>query len=184
MIALKIDEEDNLLAAKICKENEDIFIVTKNGMSIRFDQNRVRPMGRLARGVKGVLLGAKDKVVGVEVIPKMCSESILIVSEKGYGKRTSLTEYRAQSRRGVGLITYKTTEKVGHLVAALRVRDEDQVVLTTNKGQMIRMKCQGIPVLGRNTQGVRLIHLKSEERVTGVAAFLKEEEENKEKEND
>ena len=169
LIALRIDQDDNLMTAKICKKDQDIFIVTRQGMSIRFDQDNVRAMGRVARGVRGVLLGKEDKVVGMEVVPKSSVETILIVTEGGYGKRTRISEYRVQSRGGVGVITQKTNKKVGALVAAHRVEDENQVVITTNKGQMIRMKCMDISIVGRNTQGVRLIHLKSGEYVTGVA---------------
>src|SRR4029078_3789199 len=118
LIALTIDLEDNLIDAKVSTGKDDIFVVTKEGMSIRFDEDDVRAMGRAARGVKGVNLGKDDRVIGMEVIPKNRKETILIVTENGFGKRTSVDEYRAQSRGGMGLITQKTTDKVGSVVSA------------------------------------------------------------------
>jgi DNA gyrase subunit A len=169
IIALTTDLNDNLIDAKISTGKCDIFIVTKEGMSIRFDEGDVRPMGRSARGVKGVTLGKDDIVIGMEVVEKESQETILIVTEGGYGKRTALPEYRTQSRGGVGIITQKITDKVGPVVAARAIRDEDEIIITTNEGQAIRMKATDISVLGRNTQGVRLINLKDNEYVTGIA---------------
>lgn len=169
IIALTIELDDNLMQAEMCSPQADILIVTKEGMSIRFDEKGVRSMGRMARGVRGITLGKKDHVVGMEVIPKNCLETILIVTSRGYGKRTSLEEYRVQSRGGVGIITQKVTGRVGHVVAATMVKETDQVMITTNQGQVIRMSCSDISTFGRNTQGVRLINLKSGEHVTGLA---------------
>lgn len=169
IIALTTDLNDNLIDAKTSSGKSDIFIVTKEGMSIRFDEGDVRAMGRSARGVKGVTLGKDDIVIGMEVVDKESQETILIVTEGGYGKRTALPEYRTQSRGGVGIITQKITDKVGPVVAARAIRDEDEIIITTNEGQAIRMKATDISVLGRNTQGVRLINLKDNEYVTGIA---------------
>lgn len=169
IIALTTDLNDNLIDAKTSSGKSDIFIVTKEGMSIRFDEGDVRAMGRSARGVKGVTLGKDDIVIGMEVVDKESQETILIVTEGGYGKRTALPEYRVQSRGGVGIITQKITDKVGPVVAARAIRDEDEIIITTNEGQAIRMKATDISVLGRNTQGVRLINLKDNEYVTGIA---------------
>ncbi|MCC7404675.1 MAG: DNA gyrase subunit A [Bdellovibrionales bacterium] len=169
LIALTTDLNDNLIDAKTSSGKSDIFIVTKEGMSIRFDEGDVRAMGRSARGVKGVTLGKDDIVIGMEVVDKESQETILIVTEGGYGKRTALPEYRVQSRGGVGIITQKITDKVGPVVAARAIRDEDEIIITTNEGQAIRMKATDISVLGRNTQGVRLINLKDNEYVTGIA---------------
>ena len=175
IIALTIELDDNLMQAKMCSKQSDILIVTKEGMSIRFDEKGVRSMGRTARGVKGITLGKNDHVVGVEVIPKKCTETILIVTSGGYGKRTLLEEYRVQSRGGVGIITQKVTNRVGHVVAATMVKETDQVMITTNQGQSIRMPCAGISTFGRNTQGVRLISLKNGEYVTGLALLEAED---------
>lgn len=175
LIALTIDLEDNLIEAKVSTGKDDIFIVTKEGMSIRFDEDDVRAMGRAARGVKGVTLGKDDKVVGMEVISKDSKETILIVTANGFGKRTSMEEYRLQGRGGVGLITQKTTDKVGHVVSARLVTDKDQILLTTNAGQAIRMRCSDISTISRNTQGVKLMDLNEGEFVTSVALLGEEE---------
>lgn len=169
LIALTIDLGDNLIDAKNSNGKQDIFIVTKQGMSIRFDEEEVRPMGRAARGVRGINLSDDDKVIGMEIIDKESKETVLMVTANGYGKRTSMEEYRPQSRGGVGLITQKTSDKVGELVSASLVTDKDQVLLTTNKGQSIRIRCSEISVLSRNTQGVKLMDLYDDEFVTSVA---------------
>ncbi len=176
LIALTIDLDDNLIEAKLSGGKDDIFIVTKEGMSIRFDEDDVRAMGRAARGVKGVTLGKDDKVVGMEVISKDSKETILIVTQNGFGKRTSMEEYRLQGRGGVGLITQKTTDKVGMVVSAQLVTDKEQILLTTNNGQSIRMRCSDISVISRNTQGVKLMDLHEGEFVTSVALLEEEEE--------
>lgn len=176
LIALTIDLDDNLIEAKVSTGKDDIFIVTREGMSIRFDEDDVRPMGRAARGVKGVTLGKDDKVVGMEVVAKDSKETILIVTENGFGKRTSMDEYRLQGRGGVGLITQKTTDKVGSVVSARLVTDKDQILLTTNNGQSIRMRCSDISIISRNTQGVKLMNLNEGEFVTSVALLEEEQE--------
>lgn len=180
LIALTTDLDDKLMDAKISHSGSDIFIVTKEGMSIRFSEGDVRGMGRSARGVKGVTLGKDDQVIGMEIIPKDCNDCILIVTSGGYGKRTPIKEYRSQSRGGVGIITQKTTEKVGNVVSTSRVVDSDSIMITTNKGQSIRMAINEVSVLGRNTQGVRLIDLKDEEYVTGIAILQEGQEDEQE----
>ncbi len=179
LIALTIELEDNLIDARVSSGKNDIFIVTKEGMSIRFDEGDVRGMGRTARGVKGMTLAKDDRVIGMEVISKDCKDTILIVTSKGYGKRTSMEEYRTQSRGGVGIITQKTTDKVGEVVSARLVHDHQQILVMTNNGQAIRVKCSDISVLGRNTQGVRIMDLKDGEAVTSLA-LLEDEGEDKE----
>jgi len=170
IFALTIDLEDIVVAAKISDGQSDIFIATREGMSIRFNENDVRPMGRTARGVRGITLGKADYVVSLEIIPKDCTDSILMVTQSGYGKRSEVSEYRVQGRGGVGLITQKTTDKVGMVVGARLVKNMDEVMLTTDQGQVIRIGISGISVLGRNTQGVRLINLdEKDELVTGFA---------------
>ncbi|HVK60652.1 MAG TPA: DNA gyrase subunit A [Bdellovibrionales bacterium] len=169
IIALTTDLDDKVIDCKISNGKSDIFIATKEGMSIRFDEGDVRPMGRSARGVKGVTLSKDDVVVGLEVLDKAGKATILMVTENGYGKRTQIEEYRTQSRGGSGIITQKTTDKVGNVVGTRSVLDTDEVMVTTDKGQTIRMPCAGISVVGRNTQGVRLITLNADEKVTGLA---------------
>lgn len=168
--AINFDTDDTLVDAKISDGHSDIFIATKDGMSIRFPESEVRPIGRQGRGVRGVTLGKDDHVVSLEVIPKDCKETILVVTEGGYGKRSEVGEFRVQGRGGIGLITQKTTDKVGQVVGAAIVRDGDELMLTTDKGQIIRIGVAEISILGRNTQGVRLINLSDkDELVTGFA---------------
>lgn len=177
IIALTTDLEDSVIDAKISDGESDIFVATKEGMSIRFNEADVRPMGRSARGVKGMTLSKTDKVIGMEIIKKGTSETLLMVTDMGYGKRTQVDEYRVQSRGGVGIITQKTTDKVGNVVSTRLVSDKHEVIITTDNGQVIRTKCVEISVLGRNTQGVRLININSQELVSGVAVLLDEESE-------
>ncbi len=176
IIALSIDLDDNLIDSKMSSSADDVLIVTKQGMSIRFDENGVRGMGRSARGVKGITLGKEDQVIGMTLVPKNCTDTLLIVTKGGYGKRTILDEYRVQSRGGVGIITQKINDKVGEVVSARRVRENDEIIITTNEGQAIRMSCNDISTFGRNTQGVRLINLKDGEYVTGIAVLRDDED--------
>ena len=169
IIALTTDLDDQVIDAKISNGKSDIFIATREGMSIRFDEGDVRGMGRAARGVKGVTLGKTDAVIGLEIFDKSSKATVLMVTENGYGKRTPIEEYRTQSRGGVGIITQKTTDKVGVVIGTRSVLDTDEVMITTDKGQVIRMPCAGISIVGRNTQGVRLINLNPDEKVTGLA---------------
>jgi DNA gyrase subunit A len=177
LIALTTDLEDSVVDAKISDGQSEIFIATKEGMSIRFNENDVRPMGRSARGVKAITLGKEDIVIGLDIISKDCKDTILLVTEGGYGKRSDVVEYRIQSRGGVGTITQKTTDKVGNVVGAKIVKPEQEIILSTDKGQNIRIKVSEISILGRNTQGVRLINLKdSDEKVTSLAIVDSEDE--------
>jgi DNA gyrase subunit A len=182
IIALTTELDDNVMDAKLCEEKSHIFISTSEGMSIRFDQDDVRPMGRVARGVIGMKLGSStDRVVGMDIIPADCKETILVVTKNGYGKKSQVDEYRVQGRGGVGIITQNVTEKVGAVVSVRLVSEKQQVMITTDKGQSIRMKVSDISILGRNTQGVRLIDLNSGEFVTGMAII--EEDANEDDQN-
>ena len=153
ILALTTDLDDRVIDAKLSNGRCDIFIATREGMSIRFDEGDVK-MGRGARGVKGMTLGKNDVVIGMEILDKKSSATILMVTENGFGKRTLMEEYRAQSRGGVGIITQKTTDRVGLVVATHSVVDVDEVMITTDKGQVIRSNCSDISVVGRNTAGV------------------------------
>jgi DNA gyrase subunit A len=174
IIALTTDLEDQVIDAKISNGKSDIFIATREGMSIRFDEGDVRSMGRTARGVKGVTLGKSDAVVGLEILDRSSKATVLMVTENGFGKRTPIEEYRIQSRGGSGIITQKTTDRVGNVVGTRSVLDTDEVMITTDKGQVIRMMCSGISVVGRNTQGVKLINLNQDEKVTGLALITED----------
>jgi DNA gyrase subunit A len=172
IIALTTDLDDNVIEAKLSDGNSDIFLATQEGMSIRFHEDGVRSMGRVARGVKGITLAKGDVVIGMEILDRKGTENLLIVTEGGYGKRSLVEEYRVQGRGGTGLITQKTTDKVGKVVGAKKIRDGQDVLLTTDAGQVIRMKASDIRVIGRNTQGVRLINLEGkQELVTGFAVL-------------
>ncbi|HEX8437191.1 DNA gyrase subunit A [Archangium sp.] len=175
IIALGIDEGDELVAVKITDGTKDVLLSTASGMSIRFPESEVRSMGRQAYGVKGITLEDGDEVVGADVVEK--DTTILTVTENGYGKRTEEGEYRQQGRGGKGIIDIKATERNGKVVGLLQVTDKDEVMLVTNGGMLIRMKAKEISVIGRNTQGVRLIALESaEEKVTGISKLPESEE--------
>lgn len=175
IIALTTDLEDGVIDAKISDGHCDIFIATKEGMSIRFNEADVREMGRSARGVKAITLAKDDIVVGMEILEKQSKSTILMVTSKGYGKRSEIEEYRIQSRGGVGVITQKTTDKVGIVIGTKKVNANQELILSTDQGQVIRMKISDISVLGRNTQGVRLINLdEKQESVSGLAVIEEE----------
>lgn len=176
IIALTTDLDDGVIDVKISDGESDVFIATKEGMSIRFNEEDVRGMGRTARGVKAITLAKDDSVVAMEVLEKNTKDTILMVTSKGYGKRSEVEEYRIQSRGGVGIITQKTTDKVGIVIGTKKVSEKMELILSTDKGQVIRMKVTDISVLGRNTQGVRLINIdEKDETVTGVAVVTEEE---------
>lgn len=177
LIAVKIDLDDNLVSSRLTNGKNEVVIVTRQGMSIRFDESNARPMGRSARGVKGITLGRDDVVVGAEVIEPNDTATILIITKNGYGKRTPLDEYRKQSRGGVGIITQKITDKVGEVVSVKKVQETDNILVTTNEGQTIRTQVKDISVFGRNTQGVRVINLNPGEHVTGVALIQDDQDE-------
>jgi len=160
-------KEDELIQVRLSQKGEDIIISTANGQAIRFDENDLRPMGRTAAGVRGISLKGEDYVVGMDVVE--LGKTILTVSAKGYGKRTVLEEYRKQSRGGSGIITLKVTDKNGDVVTATQVGDKDDIMLITDKGKIIRQNVGQISVIGRNTQGVRLIEVESDERVVSAA---------------
>jgi DNA gyrase subunit A len=173
IIALGIEDGDELIAARLTDGSSHLLLSTARGMAIRFEESDVRAMGRTAYGVKGITLDPGDEVVSAEALlpgEGGGGATILTVTANGYGKRTELAEYRVQSRGGKGIITIKTTERNGPVVAAAAVSDAEEVMLITNRGMLIRMPARGISVIGRNTQGVRLITLESkEEQVVGVA---------------
>jgi len=174
IIALGIEDGDSLVAIRITDGSKDILLSTAQGMSIRFAESEVRSMGRTAYGVKGITLEKDDEVVGADLVEP--GTAILTVTENGYGKRTEESEYRIQGRGGKGIIDIKTTDRNGLVVGAVPVRDRDQIMLVTSAGMLIRMKVADISIIGRNTQGVRLITLESEgETVTGLSRLPEED---------
>lgn len=168
IIALGIEDGDALVATQITDGTKDILISTAKGMSIRFGETEVRSMGRAAYGVKGITLEEGDEVVSAELVEK--GTTLLTVTRNGYGKRTVEEEYRVQGRGGKGIIDIKTSDRNGDVVGAVQVRDDDEVMLVTSAGVLIRMRVREISVIGRNTQGVRLITLdNAEDKVVGVS---------------
>ncbi len=184
ILAIKLAQGDNLAFAGLTYGSDDILITTLMGQSIRFHETEVRDMGRAAGGVTGIKLSkGNDKVVGSVIIPKNAKNvDLLVVSDKGYGKRTSTTEYKTQSRAGSGILTYKVTEKTGHLVSARAVTTDNgsDILLATASGKVLRMSAKNVPVLGRATQGVRLIKLDTDDSLTSAAVLEEELEENSE----
>jgi DNA gyrase subunit A len=175
IIALGVEEGDELIEVALTDGKQEILLSTREGQAIRFAEEEVRPMGRTAVGVIGVRLEKKDQVVSMEVLREKAT--VLTVTENGYGKRTDSDEYRVQGRGGSGIITIKTTDRNGPVVGVRQVTDDDDVMLITNRGKIIRMKVKGISVMGRNTQGVRLIQLDSGEKVVAFAKLAEKEEE-------
>ncbi len=177
IIALSIDEDDDLIAVRITEGASDFLMGTRNGWSIRFREETVRPMGRTARGVRGInLRDANDEVVGMAVIPRDATVTLLTVCEHGYGKRTPTSDYPTKGRGGKGVITIKATERNGKVVALRIVNDEDDLMIITDGGKLIRMPVDGVPTIGRNTQGVRLIRLDKEEKVVAMERLAESED--------
>ncbi|OCS84443.1 DNA gyrase subunit A [Caryophanon latum] len=173
LIAIGLHDDDDLISVRLTDGSKQIILGTHDGMAIRFDEQQIRAMGRNAAGVKGIKLREGDYVVGMEVVEP--DQEVLVVTENGYGKRTSESEYRIQSRGGVGLKTIHVTEKNGKMVALKTVDGLEDVMLMTINGMIIRMDIDDISVIGRSTQGVRLIRLADDERVSSVAKVLKDD---------
>ena len=172
--AINIRAGDMLIDARLTDGNQDIVLGTREGKAIRFNEAKVRPMGRTASGVKGISLAKGDEVIGMVVVRR--DGTLMVVTSKGYGKRSSISDYRITARGGKGIITLKTSRKVGHLLAIMDVLDSDDILLITAKGLVIRQKVEDINVIGRNTQGVRLIRLDDDDKVADVARVVREEE--------
>jgi len=172
--AINVEEGDELIDAQICDTTSDVVLATREGMSIRFHQGDVRDMGRVATGVKGIELEKSDAVIGMVVIRR--DATLLVVSEHGFGKRSELSEYRVQKRGGKGIITFKVTDKTGACVALKEVQPDDELMMITRHGIIIRVPVEGIRVIGRNTQGVKVMNLGSGDAVVDVARVVKEDE--------
>ena len=170
IIALSLDQGDKLIAVHVTDGSREMLLGTKQGITIRFKEEDVRPMGRTAHGVKGITLEEGDEVIGMETITPDSTTAILTVTEGGYGKRTPVNDYRVQGRGGKGIISVKTTERNGLAVGFLQVRDGDEIMLMAAKGKLLRCKVDDIREVGRNTQGVRVLDLDGDDdRVVGVA---------------
>jgi DNA gyrase subunit A len=186
IIAIGIDPGDTLIEVKLTRgsiiekdevkdSGDGVVLITRDGMSIHFNESDVRSMGRSAAGVRGIKLEKRDEVVALAIV--VPDAKLLVAGENGIGKRTDFKEYRPQSRGGKGIITMKTTEKTGAVIGALTVRDADEIMLITVKGQMVRISVNGIREAGRNTQGVKLIELDSGDKLQAIASVIGEDKE-------
>ena len=175
--AIKINEGDSVLAVRVTDGKKDVLICADSGKIIRFAESDCRPMGRVSQGVKGITLSADEKAIGMSIIDD--GMEILSVTDKGYGKRSQASEYRKQSRGGKGIIAMKLTGKTGNITQIKPVAETDDLMIITNNGQVIRTKIAGISLLGRNTQGVRLINLKDGENVVAVEKIVDADEDEK-----
>jgi DNA gyrase subunit A len=181
IIAISIDKGDELVDVQLTMGNQDIFLATRLGMAIRFKEDDVRDTGRTARGVRGITLDEDDDVIGVEIPAE--GTFLMTVSENGFGKCTPIEEYRTQSRGGKGTINLKTVTKVGNVSGVLQVQGEENIMLISNAGKVIRMRVQEVPINHRVTQGVKLIELEPEEKLVGIARTTSESEDKDENTN-
>ena len=175
--AINLVKDDKLIEVKMTEGNNDIVIGTRNGMAIRFKESDVRSMGRTATGVRGIRLGKGDKVVGFIVVRSL--STLLVVTDKGYGKRSNLSDYRITHRGGKGIFTVKTGERNGKMIAMMEVNNNDELVIISNNGMIIRQGIKDIRVIGRNTKGVRVIRLNEGDSIADIAKVVKEEIETK-----
>ena len=183
IIAVNLDDGDKLIGAQVTTGTSDIFLVTHNGTAIRFSEENVRPLGRNTRGVRGIELGDEDFVAQMVIVNSEAADAeketenasrrkddtLLIVTENGYGKRTSISAYRSQRRGGKGIIAIGKSARNGAVVAAKRVADTDELVLISSNGYVTRMAISDIRRIGRNTQGVRIMALQSDEKLVDAA---------------
>jgi DNA gyrase subunit A len=173
IIALNLAPGDELIAARITDGTQNVFLGSRQGKSIHFHESDVRPMGRVSRGVRGMHLADGDHLVGMEVLSN--GKTLMTITENGYGKRTSIDEYPVQKRGGKGVITIKTTPRNGMVIALILVTDEDDVMLVSSHGKIIRMPVRDISIIGRNTQGVRLFAMQSGERAASAARLAEKD---------
>ena len=174
IIAININDGDELIGAERTVGSDELLIATQGGKAIRFNESQVRPMGRAAAGVKAIATRPGDEAVGMEKLAP--DHTILTVTERGYGKRSPLDDYREQNRGGQGIITIKTTDRNGPVVSIRQVAEDDEIMAVTNAGKVIRMRVGGIPTMGRNTQGVRIMETVEDERVVSVTRLPREED--------
>ena len=175
IIAIQIEKDDRLIDAKLTSGNNEIVLITKEGMSLRFHEEQLRDQGRNTVGVWGIRPDKKDHVVAIAIVDP--NAMLLVAGENGIGKRTPFDDYRRQSRGGKGIITMKTGEKTGNVVGALTVTDKDELMLITTKGQMVRTRVKEIRVVGRNTMGVKLMDLRGSEKLQAIAPVVSQAEE-------
>jgi len=175
LIACALDERDRVISAKLTDGKKELLLVTKRGKAVRFKEDQVRPMGRDTRGVIGIRMDKKDELIAMEVVG--AGTNILAATENGYGKRTPVEEYTLHNRGGQGMLAMKLTEKTGPIVGVLQVGEQDQIMMITDGGKIIRTRVKDISVIGRVTQGVKLIGLDKGEKVVGICRLAEDEEE-------
>ena len=172
IIGLTVDKDDRVIAAGVTDGSQDILMVTRGGLSIRFSEKEVRPIGRTGRGVRGIRLKEDDLVAGACVVKP--EAAILTVTDKGYGKRTKLAEYPVQGRGGMGVITIKCNKKIGLVIGVEQVIENDEILVITSNGNIVRMRVDEISVIGRNTQGVRVVALKDDNYVVCIEKLMEQ----------
>jgi len=182
IIAIQIDDDDRLIAVAETDGTKDLVIGTRNGMAIRFGEDDARPMGRTAYGVRGITMREGDEVVAMKVVS--ADATLLTVCERGFGKRTDLSEYRKQSRGGIGLKNVQTTDRNGLVVGIASVSDRDELLIVTEQGQIIRMTAGDMRPIGRDTQGVRLMDLAEGDLVVSIAALSEPEDDSEPEKTD
>ena len=182
IIAVKIAEDDGLISVALTSGEDEIILSTAGGMTIRFKEGDVREMGRNSRGVRGIALGTDDEVVGMAVVEE--DGSLLTVCEKGYGKRTHFSEYRPQKRGGKGLIDIRATARNGPVVTSRPFIGDQDAMLMTSNGMLVRISLRDVRAIGRNTQGIRLINVKAGDRVIGMELVSNEEDSPREEETE
>jgi DNA gyrase subunit A len=175
IIAITLDEGDELISAEVTNGKRDVFLGTRDGLSIRFSETDVREIGRTGKGVIGIRLNEGNGVVGMEIVRD--DSTILTVTEKGYGKRSTLEDYRSQGRGGKGIITIKITEKNGRVIGMAQVSEDDEIILITANGKVLRIRAKDITVQGRNTQGLRLFDIEEGDKVVSFAKVVEREDE-------
>ncbi|MGE5808479.1 MAG: DNA gyrase C-terminal beta-propeller domain-containing protein, partial [Nitrospirota bacterium] len=175
IIAITLEEGDELISSEVTDGNRDVFLGTRDGLSIRFSETDVREIGRTGKGVIGIRLDDGNEVKGMEIVRD--DSTILTVTENGYGKRSTLEDYRSQGRGGKGIITIKITEKNGRVVGIAQVSEEDEIILITSNGKVLRIRARDISVQGRNTQGVRLFDIGEGDKVVSFAKLVEREDE-------
>ncbi len=180
IIAATIEEDDQLIDARLTNGQNHVMLTSARGMSIRFEEGDVRPMGRTARGVRGMDLRKGDHVVGMTILAPDSNAAILTMCAQGYGKRTAASDYKVQNRGGLGIITIKVSNRNGPVVGSLAVEPDDQIMLVTNRGKVIRTRVAGISEVGRNTQGVRVIRTGDDERVVAIERLVDSDDEDTE----
>ena len=173
---LPADGSDLIIDVKYIEDGQEVLLIKKKGNAVRFNSNEVRPMGRSSYGVKGADLSASDEVVSLEVIPKKGEITVLTITEKGYGKRSALEEYRRTARGSKGVINLKISDKTGNIVKSLSVDDKDSVIATTTKGTAIRVGMKDLRVMGRATQGVHVIKIKEGDKVADIVKVPRDDD--------